>query len=317
MGCAEEIEEMLKIKVYDIGGQQEIFSYEVWRCLFDINERIYTELCHEFYSTYDFDEVMTDDELRTKKVIKFRLGCHGHTLILLEFSRLGLYHSGEINDEGFEVKELHLSRSLASTIRSPVLRVLKKMITYWVCQRTTWYDKVQRNKLRLMSMFEAKNRNSYVNVAWLMAKWLKRKGVGSQRDNMICYGQFITRIAKRIGLLMDEVLNSLSALTYCRAVYATTLRELIDSNGRLIAEDPTPGVSRVAMPRGPRPSMQDLYDRIGNMEIRQGVLERMARRQSYQLDRYAGVFEYMAGQYNVPVQEAYAPPGYGEDQEED
>ncbi|GJZ45696.1 hypothetical protein Tco_0593292 [Tanacetum coccineum] len=194
MGYAKEIEEMLETK---------------------------------FYSTYDFDEVMTDDELRTKKVIKFRLGCRGHTLTLLEFARrLGLYHYDEINDEGFEVyfqgglrsdenftardywlsisseEELHLSRSLDSTIRSSVLRVLKKMITYWVCQRTTWYDK-------------------------------------------------------------------------------------------------------------------DLYDRMGNMEIRQGVLERMARRQPYQLDRYAIVFEYMAGQYNVPVQEAYAPLGYGEDQEED
>ncbi|GJY73528.1 retrotransposon ORF1 [Tanacetum coccineum] len=65
MGCAEEIEDMLEIKVYEIGGQQEIFTSEVWRRLFDINEKIYTELCHEFYSTYTFDEVCADDELRT------------------------------------------------------------------------------------------------------------------------------------------------------------------------------------------------------------------------------------------------------------
>ncbi|GJV33024.1 hypothetical protein Tco_1393424 [Tanacetum coccineum] len=74
----------------------------------------------------------------------------------------------------------------------------------------------------------------------LMAKWLKRKGVRSQIDNMICCGQFIMGIAKRMGLLTDEVLNTLSAPTYCRALDATTLRELIDSNGRLIAEDPAP-----------------------------------------------------------------------------
>ncbi|GJV02427.1 hypothetical protein Tco_1335996 [Tanacetum coccineum] len=154
MGCAEEIEAMFEIKVYEMGGQEEL----------------------------------------------------------------------SISSE----EELHLSRSLASTIRSPILKVLQKMITYGLCQRTTGYDKVQRNELCLMSMFEAKNQNGYVNVVWLTAKWLQRKGVGSQRDNMICCGQFIMRMERRMGLLTDEVLNGLSALTYDRALDATTLRELID-----------------------------------------------------------------------------------------
>ncbi|GKA15109.1 hypothetical protein Tco_0694856 [Tanacetum coccineum] len=137
MGCAEEIEDMLEIK---------------------------------FYSTYTFDEVCADDELRTKKVIKFRLGGSGHTLTLLEFAqRLGLYHVDEVNDEGFEVyfqgglcsdeifnardywlsisseEELHLSRSLASTIRHPILRVLQKMITYEGAYAPQGYDEEQQN----------------------------------------------------------------------------------------------------------------------------------------------------------------------------
>ncbi|GJY80998.1 hypothetical protein Tco_0493749 [Tanacetum coccineum] len=104
MGYAKEVEAMLEIKVYKVGGKEEIFGSEAWRCLFDINEPIYTELYHEFYSTYEFDEVVTNDELMTKKLIKFRLGGHGHTLTLLELARcLGLYHSDEINEEGFEV----------------------------------------------------------------------------------------------------------------------------------------------------------------------------------------------------------------------
>ncbi|GKD41519.1 hypothetical protein Tco_1261726, partial [Tanacetum coccineum] len=162
MGCAKEIEEMLEIKVYEIGGQQEIFTSKVWRRLFDINEKKYTKLCHEFHCTSAFDEVCADDELRTKKVIN-------------------------ISSE----EELHLSRSIVSTIRHPILRVLQKMITYEVCPRTTGYDKMQRNELWLMSKFEAKHQNGYVNVAWLMEKWLKRKGVGSQRDSMIFHGQFM------------------------------------------------------------------------------------------------------------------------------
>nr|GEU87136.1 uncharacterized mitochondrial protein AtMg00810-like [Tanacetum cinerariifolium] len=58
-----------------------------------------------------------------------------------------------------------------------------------------------------------------------------------------------------------------------RALDATTLRELIYSNGMLIAEDPAPRVPRVAMARPSRPSMQDLYDMLGNMEICQDVME--------------------------------------------
>nr|GEV59928.1 hypothetical protein [Tanacetum cinerariifolium] len=65
---------------------------------------------------------------------------------------------------------------------------IKKMITYGVYQITTRYNKVQRNKLWLMSEFEAKHSNGYANVDWLMARWFKRNGVGSQRDSMICAG---------------------------------------------------------------------------------------------------------------------------------
>ncbi|GKF58141.1 hypothetical protein Tco_0171678, partial [Tanacetum coccineum] len=36
MGCAEEIENILEIKVYEAGSQEEIFSSEAWRRVFDI-----------------------------------------------------------------------------------------------------------------------------------------------------------------------------------------------------------------------------------------------------------------------------------------
>ncbi|GKD97147.1 hypothetical protein Tco_1381044 [Tanacetum coccineum] len=138
-----------------------------------------------------------------------------------------------------------------------------------------------------MSTSEAKHHNGYANVTWLIAKWLKRKGVVSQRESMICYGQPLD---------------------------TTTLRELIGSNGSLIAEDPPLGVPRFAMPRPSRPTIQDLYDGMGNIEICQGMLERMARRQLYHTDRYAGVIEYMVGHYGVPLQGAYVPSGYDEEQ---
>ncbi|GJZ69852.1 hypothetical protein Tco_0633402 [Tanacetum coccineum] len=242
MVCAEEIESMLEIKVYKTGSQEEIFSSEAWRRVFDINEPIYTELCHEFYSTYDFDEVCANDELRTKKINEVGFDVYFQGGLLSDAN----FNAGDYWLSISSVDELHLSRSLASTIWSPILR------------------------------------NGYANVVWLMAKWLKRKGVGSQKDSMICYGQLIMKMAKKMRLLTDEV----------------------------VPEDLAPGVPRVAILRGLGPSMQDLYERMGGMEIRQGEIERIAHRQSYQWDMYHGVFEHMAGVYDVPLQGAYNPPGY-------
>ncbi|GKC05349.1 hypothetical protein Tco_0996959, partial [Tanacetum coccineum] len=113
---------------------------------------------------------------------------------------------------------------------------------------TTGYDKVQKNNMWLLSMFDAKHQN---------------------------------------GVLTEDVVRSLSALIYYRDLDTITLRDLIDSEGKLILEDPQPGVARVGIPRPPRASMQDLYQ---------------------------GVFEHMVGVYSVPLQGAYNPPGYAQPQ---
>ncbi|GJW56222.1 hypothetical protein Tco_0102953 [Tanacetum coccineum] len=160
------------------------------------------------------------------------------------------------------------------------------MITYGLCQRTTGYEKIQKNDFWLLSMFEARHQNGYANVAWVIAKWIKRKGAGSQKDSQICCDR-------------------------------STLRELIDSEDRLIPDIPVEDVPRVAAQRAPRvqrASMQDLYERMGSMEIRQETIERMEYRQSYHWDRYQGVFEHMAGVYNVLLQGDYNPPGYAQPQ---
>ncbi|GKD24892.1 hypothetical protein Tco_1231106 [Tanacetum coccineum] len=48
--------------------------------------------------------VYADDELQSKKIIKFRLGGRAHNLTLLEFARrLGLYHADELEEDGFDV----------------------------------------------------------------------------------------------------------------------------------------------------------------------------------------------------------------------
>ncbi|GJR69093.1 hypothetical protein Tco_0015158 [Tanacetum coccineum] len=104
MGCGKAIDEMLTIKLFVAGTNEEIFTSEAWTNAFNIDERIYCELCHEFCSTYEFDEVCAADVLKTKKIIKFRLCGHAFSWTLLEFAkRLGLYNSVKIEEEGFDV----------------------------------------------------------------------------------------------------------------------------------------------------------------------------------------------------------------------
>ncbi|GKC69462.1 hypothetical protein Tco_1115345 [Tanacetum coccineum] len=247
MGCDGEIDDMLRISLREAKSNEEIFTSVAWIRAFNINETIYAELCHEFYSTYEFDKVCADDELQNKKIIKFRLGGHAHNLSLLEFSRsLGLYHVDELVEDGFNV---YFEGGLRSNEHFNTQE-------YW----TTGYDKIQKNDLWLLSMFDARHQNGYANMAWLIGRWMKRKGA-------------------------DDVVRSLSAPIYCRDLDMTPLKDLIDSEGRLIPEDPQPGVPRVGIPRPPRAYMQDFYDRMGRMEIRQEDIERMEYRQSYHWDR--------------------------------
>ncbi|GKD46816.1 hypothetical protein Tco_1271461, partial [Tanacetum coccineum] len=72
----------------------------------------------------------------------------------------------------------------------------------------------------------------------------------------------LTLIAKRLGILSDEVLNGLSTPTYCRTLDANILRELIGSNGRLIPEEIAPSIPRVATPRASHPTTSDVYARV-------------------------------------------------------
>ncbi|GKD90173.1 hypothetical protein Tco_1365680, partial [Tanacetum coccineum] len=174
---SRQYETMEEINLCEAGTNEETFTYVTWIRAFNINEPIYSELCHKFYSTYEFDEVCADDELKTKKIIKFRLGGCAHSLTLLEFARrLGLYHAEELDEEGFDVyfqgdlcsdehfnaqeywlsisreENLSVSRSHASTIKNPVLRVLHRMITYGLCQRTTGYAGVFEHMIRVYSV---------------------------------------------------------------------------------------------------------------------------------------------------------------------
>nr|GEV12701.1 hypothetical protein [Tanacetum cinerariifolium] len=250
LGCDGEIDDMFRIRLREARSDEEIFNLVAWIRDFNINEPIYAELCHEFHSTYKFNKVCIDDELQTKKIIKFRLGGRAHSLTLLEFARrLGLYQAVELKEEGFNV---YFEGGLRSDEHFNAQ-------DYCLCQRTIVYDKIQKNDIWLLSMFDARHQNGYTNVAWVIARWMKKKGA-EKKESQICCGQFISKIARKCKVLTKDV---------------------------LIQEDPQPGVPRVGIPRPPRASMQDLYDRMGKMEIRQEAIEHMDFRQSYHWDSHS------------------------------
>ncbi|GJS32517.1 retrotransposon ORF1 [Tanacetum coccineum] len=110
--------------------------------------------------------------------------------------RLGLYQAIELDEDGFNVyfegglrsddhfnaqeywlsisreENLNLSRSHASTIK--------------ICHLL-------------------RHQNGYANVAWLIARWMKRKGAGTQKESQICCRHFITKLARKTKDLYDRM----------------------------------------------------------------------------------------------------------------
>ncbi|GJY76244.1 hypothetical protein Tco_0481360 [Tanacetum coccineum] len=187
----------------------------------------------------------------------------------MNLMRLGLYHSDELDDEGFDVY-------FQGSLRSDEHFYAQE---YWLSisleENLSLSRSHVKNDLWLLSMFDARHQNGYANVAWLIARWVKRKGAGTQRESMICCGQFITKIDRKARVLSDEGVDRLLL-------------------GRLILEDPQSGVPRVVIPRPPRTSMQDLYERMSSMEIRQGAIEGCLTTKYINWDRYDGLLDYLS-----------------------
>ncbi|GJZ62473.1 hypothetical protein Tco_0618610 [Tanacetum coccineum] len=276
IGCGDEIDQMLKISLKEAQSKEEIFFSMAWVRAFNIREPIYPELCREFYATYEFDEVCADDELQSKKIISFRLRGRAHILTLLEFARrLRLYHAEELEEEGFDT---YFQGGLKSDENFNARE-------YW--------ERISIDRDLHLS------RSSITSVRFPIlrtSEWVCKCGLGDCK--------------------IDEKKGSWKSEGQSDFLW-TTLRELIDFEDRLIPEiliDDVPRVAAERAPRVQRASMQDLYECMGSMEIRQEAIERMEYRHAYQWDKYHGVFEHMAEVYSVPLQGAYNPPSYAQPQ---
>nr|GEZ98404.1 hypothetical protein [Tanacetum cinerariifolium] len=256
---------------------------------------------------YRIYETLGREEM--KKIIKFRLGGRAHSLTLLEFAhRLGLFQATELDEEGFNIyfegglrsdehfnardywlsisreENLSLSRSHASTIKYLVLRVIHKMITYGLYQRTTGELIDSKSRLipkdpqpgiprvgiprpRRASMWDSYDRMGRMEIRQKAIEWMEM-GCDGEIDDML-------RIRLREARFDEEIFTYTPkwVCKCCLVDYKVDEEkkswELIDSKSRLIPEDPQPGIPRVGIPRPRRASMWDSYDRMGRMEIRQ------------------------------------------------
>nr|GEZ11228.1 hypothetical protein [Tanacetum cinerariifolium] len=164
-------------------------------------------------------------------------GCNGDAK-----SRLGLYQALELEEDGFNV---YFEGGLRSDDNFNVM-------DYWLSisrEENLSFSRSHTYTIR-RPILRAIHKNDHL---WFMSE-----------DDW-----FISKLAWKCRVLTEDVVRSLSAPIYCRDLDTTTFRDLVDFNGGLILEDPQPRVPRVGIPRPPRASMQDLYDMMGRMEIRQ------------------------------------------------
>nr|GEU31185.1 copia protein [Tanacetum cinerariifolium] len=117
----------------------------------------------------------------------------------------------------------------------------KKIIRFRLGGRAhnlTLLEFARRLGLYQVTELEEEGFNVYLIKAWVIPKWMKKKGARIQKEGQIYCGQFISKLARKCRVLTEDVVRSLSAPIYCRDLDTTTLRDLIDSAGKLIPENP-------------------------------------------------------------------------------
>nr|GEU99687.1 reverse transcriptase domain-containing protein [Tanacetum cinerariifolium] len=131
---------------------------------FNINEPIYAELYYEFYSTYEFDEVCVDDELQTKKIIKFRLGGRAHILTLLEFARrLELYQAVELEEEGFNV---YFEGESYFYYQEPNFEGNSQNDYLWFVSKDEWVYECSLGDCKMYEEERSRNSKRKLNLLW-------------------------------------------------------------------------------------------------------------------------------------------------------
>ena len=122
--------------------------------------------------------------------------------------------------------------SSVEEIKDPVLKVLHKMLTLVLFQRTDDSNTVTKKDLWILSMFEENHQHGYANVAWLIATWMKEEGTKSQ---ILC-GQLVTKLGRNLGILTNEVIQSFKTTIQMKVSDSKVFGQLINNKERSMDE---------------------------------------------------------------------------------
>nr|GEU94854.1 putative ribonuclease H-like domain-containing protein [Tanacetum cinerariifolium] len=138
------------------------------------------------------------------------------------------------------------------------------------------------------------NKGSYTKEEEAIGQWCIEIRLTDPYGNIYLQGFTTKKTDRKLSKLWERTMmrsdhqdpNAIDNMKlWKRYLVTTTLKDLNESEGKLISEDPQLGVPRVGVPRPPRASMQDLYDRMGRMKIRQEAIERMKSQQAATMNR--------------------------------
>ncbi|KAJ0836822.1 hypothetical protein HanRHA438_Chr16g0771301 [Helianthus annuus] len=191
-----------------------------WRRFFDILEPSYDELVYEFLSTFYFkyDKSLTDES------IHFRLCGQSYNMSLTEFAvHLGIYTDEEVKQPIFteastsyspeEMKEYWLSHSSKEWCNNnnsmkfidPRYQYMHRVLANTITGRKNNQHRVSATDLfHLHSIFE----QVPCNIAHELATYLLNQQTNPLRSLM--GGSYITKIAKSLGVLSNQIIQGLS-----------------------------------------------------------------------------------------------------------
>ncbi|GJV31950.1 hypothetical protein Tco_1392350 [Tanacetum coccineum] len=199
------------------------FTSQAWNRLFRIKEQVVREYIMEFLSSFTFRDHI--EELDTVDTMVFQVGAERRSMTMRQFIQaLGVYTHQEMNNNLFEgfYDSCYRSRPvnydptpyvlnittcasydtqhplLYTLIRSPIRRLVHRLLTLSIAGRHSGKEKVTQDDLFLLHNMDG---GVSVDVPWHVAKFLFDKEKGSKRKSPIVGAHLIGNIAHYYGLM--------------------------------------------------------------------------------------------------------------------